>query len=289
MPNGGFYFDIIVRQKPIDEARLKPEEFAEQFQPLSDEDLDHLGKTSERLWRETNYAILGGFYAGGLGDYVVVAAPGLPDPKGVRDPAEWIISHVLRPQYIRDVFALQTERALANLDLYRQAVGDRIEAVIISGTDFGTQRGEMIAPDLYRELYQPFHKKMNDWVHKHTHWKTFYHACGSITKIIPMMIEAGVDVLNPVQCSAEGMDPRWLKQQFGDRLTFWGGAVDTQRTLPFGTPEEVAAEVADRIRAFAPGGGFVVNAIHNIQHGTPPENILAMFDTARRVGGYPIR
>lgn len=288
MPRGGFYFDIIVRQKPIIEDQLRPEEFAEQFQPLTDEELDYLRKASERLYRETDYAILGGFYSGGLGDYVIVAAPGLRDPKGVRDPAEWIISHLTRPHYIREVFELQTARALENLQLYRQAVGDRIEAIVISGTDFGTQRVEMISPDIYRELYLPFHKKMNDWVHHHTSWKTFYHSCGSIPRIIPLMIEAGVDILNPVQCSAQGMAPQWLKEQFGNQLTFWGGAVDTQKTLPFGTPEEVAAEVAERIRIFAPGGGFVINAIHNIQQGTPPQNILAMFDAARARGVYPI-
>jgi len=288
MPKGGFYFDIIVRQQPIDDATLDPKEFAEQFTLLTDEELEYLRTTSERLYNDTDYSLLGGFYAGGLGDYVLVAAPGLDSPKGVRDPSEWIISHLVRPQYIRDIFALQTERALENLRLYHQAVGDRVDAVIISGTDFGTQRGEMLAPTIYEQLYAPFHKQMNDWVHSNTQWKTFYHSCGSIAQTIPMMIDAGVDVLNPVQCSAQGMEARTLKKQFGDRMVFWGGAVDTQKTLPFGTPEEVAAEVEDRIGAFAPGGGFIVNPVHNIQHGTPPENILAMYDTAQRKGTYPI-
>jgi len=103
-----------------------------------------------------------------------------------------------------------------------------------------------------------------------------------------MLVEAGLDALNPVQCSAAGMDPRWLKETFGDRLTFWGGGVDTQKTLPFGTPEQVAAEVEERIRIFAPGGGYVFNPVHNIQQGTPPENIVAAFDAARAAGRYPV-
>jgi uroporphyrinogen-III decarboxylase len=167
-------------------------------------------------------------------------------------------------------------------------VGDRIAVIFISGTDFGTQRGEFISPDLYRELYLPFHKQINNWVHANTNWKTFFHTCGSIYHLIPSFIEAGVDVLNPVQCSAANMEPHRLKQEFGDKVVFWGGGVDTQKTLPFGTPDEVRQEVAERIRIFAPGGGYVFNSIHNIQAKTPVENVLAMFESAREHGRYPI-
>ena len=141
---------------------------------------------------------------------------------------------------------------------------------------------------LFEELFLPNFKKQNDWVHRNTGWKTWQHTCGSVTRIIPLLIETGLDILNPVQTSAAGMDPAWLKREFGSRITFWGGGVDTQRTLPFATAEEVEREVADRIRTFAPGGGFVFNTIHNIQQGTPPENIMAAYETARRVGRYPI-
>jgi uroporphyrinogen-III decarboxylase len=129
----------------------------------------------------------------------------------------------------------------------------------------------------------------NDWVHQHTSWKTWLHSCGSIPRILPQLVDSGLDILNPVQLSAGGMDPRWLKREFGDRLTFWGGGVDTQRTLPFGTPEEVAEEVRERVRILAPGGGFVFNTIHNVQQDTPPENIVAAYETARKAGVYPIR
>lgn len=288
MPKDGYYFDIIPYQDPIDWDNLKPEEFAEQFQPYTDEALEHLRTTAEELHRNTEFAILGGFGQGGLGDLPVVMAAEMEAPKGIRTFDDWMVAHLTHPEYIKGIFARQTEQAIENLELYRQAVGERIVAIFISGTDFGTQRGEFISPDLYREIYQPFHKRMNDWVHAHTNWKAFLHCCGSIYHLIPSFIEAGVDILNPVQCSAANMEPERLKREFGDRLVFWGGGVDTQHTLPFGTPEEVRAEVAERIRIFAPGGGYVFNAIHNIQAKTPVENLLAMFEAARESGGYPI-
>jgi len=284
MPKDGHYFDIIPRQQPLDWDRLDPDEFAEQFTLLSEEELEHLSATAERLHKHTDYAILGGFGGGALGNLPLLLAPEMDSPKGIRNFDDWMVAHLTHPGYVKAIFARQAARAIENLELYRQAVGDKIVAIFISGTDFGTQRGEFVSPDMYRDLYLPFHEQMNDWVHAHTEWKTFYHCCGSIYRLIPHFIEAGVDILNPVQCSAANMDPARLKQEFGDRLVFWGGGVDTQKTLPFGTPEEVRQEVGERIRTFAPGGGYVFNAIHNIQANTPVENVLAVFEAAREGG-----
>jgi uroporphyrinogen-III decarboxylase len=153
--------------------------------------------------------------------------------------------------------------------------------VFTSGTDFGTQNAPFISPDMYRDLYQPFHRKINGWIHRNTSWKSFIHTCGSVEPLIEGFIEAGFDILNPVQTRATGMDPAALKSRFGDRITFWGGLVDTQGTLPFGTKAEVAAEVRDRVRIFGKGGGYVANPIHNIQTGCPVESILEMFRVAR--------
>jgi uroporphyrinogen-III decarboxylase len=135
----------------------------------------------------------------------------------------------------------------------------------------------------------PYLKEQNDWIHANTNWKTFQHICGSLVNILPLIVETGLDILNPVQTSARGMEPQWLKDNFGDKLTFWGGGIDSQKTMPFGTVEEVIKEVEERITTFAPGGGYVFNSIHNIQQNTPPENIEAAFDTAHRIGVYPIR
>ena len=288
MPYGGFYFDTIIRQDPIDEARLDPADNLEEFGPLSDEDLAFYHSEAERLYHETDKAIVGGIGGTGLGDIALVPAPWLKHPRGIRDVAEWYMSTVIRRDYVRRVFERQTEISLANLERFYQAVGNRIAVFIVTGTDFGTQTGPFISPQTYRDLYCPFHKMLNDWIHEHTPWKTFIHTCGSVVALLPDFIEAGFDILNPVQCSAAGMDPRTLKARFGERLTFWGGGVDTQRTLPFGTPEQVRAEVRERLRTFGPGGGFVFNTVHNVQAQVPVENLLAMYETVREAGHYPL-
>ena len=126
---------------------------------------------------------------------------------------------------------------------------------------------------------------MNEWVHTYTSWKTFIHSCGSVVALLDDFIAAGFDVLNPVQCSASGMDPAHLKEKYGDRLVFWGGGVDTQKTLPFGTPEQVRREVLERCEIFSRNGGFVFDTIHNIQARTPVENIVAMIEAVREFNG----
>jgi uroporphyrinogen-III decarboxylase len=168
-------------------------------------------------------------------------------------------------------------------------VGDRVAAVFTTGTDFGAQNGPFISPKTYRDLYQPFHRAVNDWIHEHTAWKSMIHSCGSIYRLLPDFIDAGFDVLNPVQTGAAEMDPHRLKAEFGDQLVFWGGGIDTQKTLPFGDSETVAQEVHERIRTFGPGGGFVFNPIHNVQSGVPVENLLALYRAANAHGDYPIR
>jgi len=198
------------------------------------------------------------------------------------------MSTIARRDYVYKVFERQCEIGLANLEKIHAGVGDRVVGAFVTGTDFGMQTGSFISPDAYRQLFKPFHVAVNDWIHTHTGWKSFIHSCGSIVALLPDMIDAGFDILNPVQVSATGMVPNVLKERFGDRITFWGGGVDTQRTLPFGTPDEVRAEVRERIRAFGPGGGFVYNTIHNVQASIPTENILALYEAVREFGAYPI-
>jgi len=164
-----------------------------------------------------------------------------------------------------------------------------VSAVFVSGTDFGTQKGPFISNAAYRKLYMPFHQRVNDWIHQNTTWKTFMHTCGSIIALIPDFVEAGFDILNPVQCSATGMDPDELKKRFGHQVVFWGGGIDTQHVLPFGSPEQVRAQVRERMCSFGPGGGFVFNAIHNVQARVPVENLLALFQAVREYGTYPLQ
>lgn len=280
LPQGECFFDAIVRQEPDAEAHLDPREFAEQqLSRYTDEQLAFLQRQADDLYRNTDKSLVGCWWQGGLGDIALVPGLSVRQPKGIRDPQRWYEMLAERPDYIREIFEIQTATAFENLKLYRQAVGDKIDVIVMSGTDFGSQRGPLISPRMYRELWKPFHKRLNDWVHARTPWKTFYHTCGSIVGFLDDFIDAGVDIINPVQCSAEGMDAAGLKQKYGDRLGFWGGGVNTQQTLPFGTPEQVRAEVAERIRIFDQGGGYVFNTIHNIQARTPTENVLALFET----------
>jgi hypothetical protein len=288
MAKGGWYFDAIVRQKPIDEERLDARRWVEQtFSPYTEEDARYLEEASRRAWQDTEYALVGNFCDGGLGDIGIVPAPAARDPDGVRDPEEWYVSLATRREYIGEIFHYQTELALRNLEVYRQAVGERIEVIDVSEADFGGQRGLLYSPEAFRELFQPGFRRINDWIHRHTGWKVFFHSCGAIGEIMEDLIEAGVDILNPVQYSARGMELAGLKRRFGRRIVFWGGGIDTQRILSFGTPQQVEREVERNLEILAGEGGFVFSAIHNIQATVPPENLLALFDAFSRGRGRP--
>jgi hypothetical protein len=279
MPAGGYYFDTIIRQPPIDDNKLDFEDNLEEFEYLSDDDLANFTQEVDRLYTQSDKAILLNMGGTAFGDIALVPAPFLKDPRGIRDVAEWYMSTVARFDYVYAIFERQCEIALQNLASLFQVVGNKIDIIFMTGTDFGAQNGPFISPKAYHRLYLPFQKRLNDWVHENTTWKVFIHSCGSIVKLLPGFIEAGFDILNPVQTSAAGMDPQILKSEFGDQIVFWGGGIDTQKTLPFGTPDEIRQEVIDRIEIFSPGGGFVFNSIHNVQAAVPVENLLALYET----------
>ena len=276
MPRAGFYFDMPSLTESRPDWRPPSLEEARRQNVLGAEELEFMQARAEHLRATTDKALmLGAWDSTGLG-----WAGSIPD---------FLMLMLAEKAYVKDLFAVRTEVAIENLERLKGHLGDSIDIIGMEGNDYGAQNAELISPELFEELCIPFFRAQNDWVHRNTGWKTWYHCCGSITRILPMLIEAGVDVINPVQTSAAGMDPAWLKERFGGRVVFWGGGVDTQRTLPFGSPEQVAAEVRERIRIFAPGGGFVFNPIHNIQQGTPPENIVAAYEAARAAGVYPIQ
>ncbi len=283
MPRDGYYFDLLIRQEePFNKQSLNPEEWVkQQYSILSEETLVYLEKKADELYKNTDLSIIGGFLEASFGDISHVPGPAIKRPKGIRDPIKWITAHLEYPEYIKGIFELQCKIVLKNLQLSYQAVGNKIDVIYVSGADFGTQNGPFISPDMYREFYQPFHQRINNWIHKNTPWRTFFHSCGSITAFLDDFIAAGVDILNPVQTSAKDMDPKMLKEKYGNELVFWGGGVDTQRTLPFGTPEEVRREVTERCKIFGEGGGYVFNTIHNIQAKVPIENLLIMFQSLK--------
>ena len=278
MPKDGFYFDAIgygewdtgFEPPPLAEMRRLSRGWV-----LGDETLRAFEERARHLRRNTDKALVLGSW-GATGVHYVGRL------------TEFLCLLGSDREYVRDLFALCTETAIENLGLMWQAVGGNADLIAISGLDFGTQRGEFFSVETFRETYLPAFRRQFDWIHEHTTWKIFEHSCGSIAHLIGDLADAGLDALNPVQTSAANMDPQWLKDTFGDRLTFWGGGVDTQSTLPFGTPDEVREEVRSRIGIFAPGGGFVFNPIHNIQPNTPPENIAAAYEAALEAGRYPI-
>lgn len=279
MPADGFYHDAIERQEPYEPESLDPEEWVEDmYHVYTDEELRLLEERATSLYENTTWAIIGNFAGTSFGDIAYVPGVSIPEPKGIRSVADWYMATVLHPDYVRGIFERQLEIAMQNLELYKEAVGEKIAAIFISGTDFGAQKGSFISPQAYRDLFQPFHKAINDWVHENTGWKTFYHSCGSMVDLYDDFVEAGVDIVNPVQISAEGMEPRKLKERWGDDLVFWGGGIDTQHVLPFGSPEEIEEQVKENVRVFGEGGGFVFCAVHNIQARVPKENLKALFD-----------
>ncbi|MFC1479518.1 uroporphyrinogen decarboxylase family protein [Planctomycetota bacterium] len=284
MPVGGFFFDSIIRQEPIDEDRLDPEDNLEEFQPLSDNDLEYYEIQAKRL-ASSDRAVVSGIGGTAFGDIALVPAPFLKHPKGIRDVQEWYISTAVRQDYLHKVFTKQCDIAIENLKAAFDVLGNIIDVLFVCGTDFGTQVSSFCSTDTYEELYAPYYKRVNSWIHENTTWKTFKHSCGAVEPFIPHLIDSGFDIVNPVQCSAAGMDPETLKKRHGDRITFWGGGVDTQKTLPFGTSEQVREEVLKRCELFAPNGGFIFNAIHNVQANTPLENITAMIDAVKEFNG----
>lgn len=285
MPKTSYFFDTIERvDEDFDEDDLKIEDNLEEFGLMSDEEAAYW-KAQAEVYRDCDRAISVHLNGTCLGDIALVPAPFLKNPKGVRGVADWYMTVAEEPEFVMELFDRQVEIALANMARLYEIAGDVIDVVVVCGTDFGTQESTFCSNDTMREIWMPRYKKINDWIHENTSWKTFKHSCGAIESLLQTVIDCGFDIINPVQCSAKGMEPKLLKDKYGDRLTFWGGGVNTQKTLPFGTPEEVRKEVLERCEIFAPGGGFMFNAIHNVQALTPIQNMVAMIDAVNEYNG----
>lgn len=181
------------------------------------------------------------------------------------------------PEEVERLLDALLEQHFDVLEKVCEAVGD-IADILRFGDDLGMDTGPFMSPEIYRRLFKPRHKQLCEFVHKNSGMKTYLHSCGSIYRLIPDLIDAGYDILNPVQTNAAEMDPKTLKEEFGKEICFWGGGADTRTVLNNGTAEEVRRHVRERLEIFSPGGGFVFNTVHNIMPDVPPENIVAMFD-----------
>jgi len=235
---------------------------------MADDEFAYLSAQSRHLRQSTNRAILGAF-----GGNVIEA--------GQFDFGyeEFLLLMATEKKLVHAYFERLTEAWIRSLARYIEAVGDNID-VIQMGDDLGTQMSPVISPRMYREMVKPYHQAIYRYAKEKGNYRVFMHCCGSIADLIPDLIEAGVEVLNPVQTSAQGMAPAFLKREFGKDLTFWGGGCETQSTLMRGTPDEVRNEVKNRLEIFSPGGGYVFTQIHNILAGVPPENVVAMYRAA---------
>jgi hypothetical protein len=281
MPKASYFFDAIIRQDTIIEEELDPAFNLEEFTEISNEDLQYWKSEVERV-KNKGKAVVANFGGTAFGDIALVPGLNLKKPKGIRDIAEWYMSVIMRPEYVHSIFEKQSEIALSNLGKIYEVVKDNVDVVFLCGTDFGTQDSQFCSVDTLHEMFVPYYKKINEWIHKNTSWKTFKHSCGAVEPFIESFIEAGFDILNPVQVNAKGMDPAHLKKTYGDRIVFWGGGVDTQLVLPFGTPEDVSKQVEANCRIFSKNGGFVFNTVHNIQANVPVKNIVAMIDSLKK-------
>ena len=280
MPAGGRFFDALNRQKPYDFDELCLEDNTELFTPIDDITLSAL-ESRARVVMSTDKGVTGSFGGAAFGDIAFIPAVGMKDPKGIRGVADWYMLLAYDPDFVRSIFDVQLEVALENLKTIAPVVGDAADVLVVCGTDFGTQIGTFCSAETFRNLYKPYYTKVNEWVHSNTNWKTFKHSCGAVEMFIPEFIDAGFDIINPVQWTAVGMDRAELKKKYGGSIVFWGGGINTQKTLPFGTAKEVYGEAFECCRIFGENGGFVFNAIHNIQAKTPPENVVAMFEAVR--------
>lgn len=284
MPANCYFVDATVRQEFVDDDTLNVEDNLEEYKSLSEDDLQYyLHKVD--LATATGKAVVAAFGGTGLGDVAFIPGMGLKDPKGVRNVAEWYMSTMMRKNFIHELFSKQTDIAIANYERLWNTLGEKVDVVFTCGTDFGTQDSQFCSIETFRELWLPYYRRMNDWIHSHTTWKIFKHSCGSVLPIIPGLIDAGFDILNPVQVSAKNMDIKYLKGEFGRDLVFWGGGIDTQRILPTATPEEIRTHILQQCEVLGKDGGFIFNAVHNIQANVPIQNVVAMIDTLKEIRG----
>jgi len=273
MPDSGFYYDMVGHplSKCENVSDLDRHAWPRGGDPARFEGLEYEAKAL----RQTSYAIIGG---GRIGAGV------LEQCCWMRGMERYFEDTILNKPFSRRLAEKITEIQMECLEPFLKKAGSFID-VLTLGDDWCGQEGPLVSPAFLREVIIPLTRVQIELIRRYTDAKIFFHSCGSVVELIPDMIDMGIDILNPVQVTSKGMDPGILKEEFGKDLVFWGG-VDTQKTLPFSTPEEVREHTESLIQILAPGGGFVFSTNHNIQSGTPPENLMEMYRTVSRHGAY---
>jgi len=293
MPLQGYYFEPYTRVRhirPVKDAKI-PYIIADEVKSIedvkkldwdrykiSDEEIDIMRKRAEYLYKNTEYGLVvaRAYQFHEWGQHLRGWSTWLSDLRLRKPLAEAILDHMM------DVVMYNVKRVV-------DAVGEYVQVMSVIHDDLGTEEGPQISPQIFREFYKHRYEEVIGYIKRHSKAYIFFHSCGSIFPLIKELIDVGIDILNPVQISAKGMDPERLKKEYGEQITFWGGGADNQHILPLAKPEEVAEHVKKLIKIFAPKGGFVYAQIHNINPPTPAENVLTAFKTAYEYGKYPIR
>lgn len=275
MPQGGLYYDVV--HHPFENAMSVEDVNKIELYKMTDVELQFIKNNAKNLYQNTNKAILGCF-----GGNIFEAGQ-----------IDWgyqtfFINLMIEKEMMHRYFERITEQYLIDLDKYLKEVGQYID-VIQFGDDLGTQNDLQVSIDMYREMIKPYHKRIFQFVReKYPNIKVFLHSCGAIYDLIPDLIDAGVEILNPIQLSAKNMNPVSLKKEFGKDLVFWGGGVDTQTSLTLNSLSQIEDEVKRNIEIFAPGGGYIFTQVHNIQANISPERVMAVYNTAKKFRKYPI-
>jgi uroporphyrinogen decarboxylase len=275
---GGYYLDDV--SPPLADARstadIERYSYFKNFDwpDYADETYEDLRLKADKLYQETDRLIVGNLW-------VHIFAAG----QSLRGFENFMIDLIADQKLAHCLMGNLVNVYMERVSEYAEAVGKYVQVIEVND-DLGTQFGPQLDPGLYRKMIKPYHKKLWGYIKEKTGCYLLLHSCGSVYDFIPDFIEMGIDALNPVQVSARNMDTARLKREFGSQIAFWGGGCDTQRVLPFGTPDEVEGEVKRRIDDLAPGGGFIFTQVHNIQPDVPPENIMAMYNALDKYGEY---
>jgi len=268
MPDHGYYFDaihyVLQNASTIDDI-----DKGFDFSGYGEKEAEYFRREAERLKGSTKAVV---------GD--VFASFSAEDNFGYENAMIYLMAERKLIQYFMERL---TDMFIRNFDVFHAAVGD-VADIMMMHKDMGIQQGPMIDPVVAREVFFPLFKKYTSHIKAKSNYKVMMHNCGSIYEFFPDLIDAGIDIINPVQISAKNMEPEKLKREFGNDICFWGGGVDTQHVLPYGTEDEVRKQVRENAEIFSHGGGYVFNPVHCVQAGVPPKNIIAAFDEINRAG-----
>lgn len=267
MPAGGFYFDRLEKYP----GALHPDLATWSPPRLGEAEIGHYERAARELYDQTDKAV------------IVAMGPPFELFNGIGQGGfeDWMMTFASEGDYVAELYGKLVDAWIDNLQALERAVGDRVQ-VLQFADDFGTQHGPFLSTEMFRERLLPAYRRGLAWIHANTDWKVLLHSDGAILPLLDSIVEMGVDILNPVQTTAAGMDPAVLKERYGEKLAFWGASCDSQGTLTQGSPAEVRSEVRANLETFdALAGGFVLASVHNIQANVPPANVIAMFEAAK--------